>query len=131
MAQSPDVASAVLCCCVIFERQDGPGAMISIAIGIAVGESRKDLSQVVGADRLGAQRTRRLPAGRPAIHQDKSHGMPPNVICLTDVDDRKQKFIAGLLVSRSHNPGPTNCRPTQIGNHLHSLSLLEAIDEFP
>jgi hypothetical protein len=47
--------------------------MIGVAIGIAVGESRSNLSQVVGADRLGAQRARSLPAGRPAIHQDESH----------------------------------------------------------
>jgi hypothetical protein len=63
-----------------FEGQDRADTMIGVAIDIAVWESRGELSQVVGADRLGAQRARRGPEGRPAIHQNESHGMPPNAI---------------------------------------------------
>ena len=57
----------------IFESQDRADAMVGIAIGTAVGEARSDLPQIVCADRLGAERARRLTAGRPAIHQDESH----------------------------------------------------------
>lgn len=86
---------------VIFERRDRADTMIGVATGIAVGQSRGDFSQVSGADRLGAQRARRLPAGRPAIHQDKSHGMPPNPICVVGVARRRQgSSTAGACIKR-------------------------------
>ena len=70
--------------CVILECQDSADTVIGIAIGIAVGESRSDLSQVARADRPGAQRARGLPAGRPAIHQDEFHLTPPNATLAAD-----------------------------------------------
>ena len=57
-----------------FESPDGGFAVIVEAVGIAVGEPRRDLSQIARPDRLAAQRTDRLAARRPAIHEDKSHG---------------------------------------------------------
>ena len=47
--------------------------MIRVAIVIAVGEVRPDLSQVAYCDRLRAHHAGRLRAGRPAINQDESH----------------------------------------------------------
>ena len=52
--------------------------MISVAIMIAVGERCPDFSQIARPDWLTAQRTERLRAGRPAIHQDESHVALPN-----------------------------------------------------
>ena len=60
------------------ERWDGNIAVIDVAIVIAVGEPRCDFSQVALSDWLTAQRTKRLRAGRPAIHQYESHVAPPN-----------------------------------------------------
>jgi hypothetical protein len=61
-----------------FENQDGAFAVLGVAIMIAVGELRPDFSQIVRPDRLMAQYTARLSAGRPAIHQYESHVAPPN-----------------------------------------------------
>jgi hypothetical protein len=58
----------------IFEGHDGCFAVIVEAVGIAVGEARRDLSQIARPNRLAAQRTDGLAARRPAIDQDKSHG---------------------------------------------------------
>ena len=63
----------------IFENQDRAFAVIGVAIKIAVGEPRPDLSQIVRSDRLTAQNTERSRARRPAIHQYESHVAPPNV----------------------------------------------------
>ena len=57
----------------IFENQDGAFAVIGVAIMIAVGEPRTDLSQIVRPDWLTAQHTESLRTGRPAIHQYESH----------------------------------------------------------
>ncbi len=62
----------------IFDSHDGLFAVIGVAIMIAVGEPRPDFSQIARSDRLTAQHTERLWAGRPAIHQDESHVAPPN-----------------------------------------------------
>ena len=62
----------------ICQNQDRAFAVIGVAIMIAVGEPRPDLSQVARPDRLTAQHTERLRAGRPAIHQDESHVGPPH-----------------------------------------------------
>jgi hypothetical protein len=49
-----------------------------MAFVITVGEPRVDFSQIARPDRLAAERTERLRAGRPAIHQDKSPVAPLN-----------------------------------------------------
>ena len=131
----------VRCARVFFERPDRADIMIGVAIGVAVGQSRSDLSQVVGADRPGAERARRLPAGRPAIHQDESHGMPPNAICVAGVANRQRDSstgtaciddsLRGLLASRSHISGR---QPMSDGENRQQRSAvvlpagLEAID---
>src|SRR6202022_504259 len=61
----------------ICQNQDRAFAVIGVAIMIAVGEPRPDLSQIVRPDRLAAQHTERLRAGCPAIHQYESHVAPP------------------------------------------------------
>jgi hypothetical protein len=52
--------------------QDGNIAVIDVAVVIAVGEPRCDVSQVALSDWPTAQRTERLP-GYPAIHHDEFH----------------------------------------------------------
>jgi hypothetical protein len=64
----------------IFENQDGLFAMIVVAIVIAVGEPCPDFSQIARPDWRTAQHTERLRAGRPAIHQDESHGVVPRML---------------------------------------------------
>ena len=61
----------------IFDSQNGAYAVLGVAFIITVVEPRLDLSQIARPDRLTAQRAGRLPARRPAIHQDKSHVLPP------------------------------------------------------
>jgi hypothetical protein len=95
----------------IFESEYGAFAVISVAIGIAVGESRRDLSQIVCPDRLTARRTDGLPARRPAIHQDESHVAPANTICVARFANRRRESstagacikgsLRSLLVSKS------------------------------
>jgi hypothetical protein len=53
-------------------------AVTRVAIVIAVDEVRSDLSQVACADRLIAHHTEGLRAGRPAMHQNESHAVPPD-----------------------------------------------------
>ena len=62
----------------ILECKDGSLAVIGVAPVIAVEEPRHDVSQVALPDWLTAQRTERLRAGCPAIHQDEFHGASPN-----------------------------------------------------
>jgi hypothetical protein len=62
----------------MFESKGGLFAVIGVAIMIAVGEFCPDFPQIARPDRLTAQRTERLGAGRPAIHQHESHVAPPN-----------------------------------------------------
>jgi hypothetical protein len=52
--------------------------VVRIAIVIAVGEVRPDLSQIAFFDRLIAHHAEGLRAGPPAIHQDESHLTPPD-----------------------------------------------------
>ena len=61
-----------------FEHEDGTFAVFGVAIMIAIGEPRIDFSQIVRRDRLTAQHTESLRAGRPAVHQYESHVAPPN-----------------------------------------------------
>src|SRR5512132_2317261 len=94
----------------LLERWDGSLAVTGVALVIAVGEPRCKFSQVALPDWLTAQRTERLRAGCPAIHQDEFHMPPPrSVSCAwTRVASRQQrklqmrslqrKFIVGLLV---------------------------------
>ena len=68
----------------ILECKDGSLAVIDVAFVIAVEEPRHDVSQVALPDWLAAQRTGRLRAGCPAIHQDESHVASPdatNTMC--------------------------------------------------
>jgi hypothetical protein len=58
----------------LLERWDGKPAVTGVALVIAVGEPRRKFSQVALPDWLTAQRTERLRAGCPAIHQDEFHG---------------------------------------------------------
>ena len=53
-------------------------AVVRVAIVIAVGEVRPDLSQIAFFDRLTAHHAEGLRAWRPAIHQDESHLAPPD-----------------------------------------------------
>jgi hypothetical protein len=53
-------------------------AVSSVALMIAVGEPRCDVSQVASPEWLTAQRTGRLRAGCPAIHQNELLMPAPN-----------------------------------------------------
>ena len=69
--------------------------MTGVALVIAVGEPRCKFSQVALPDWLAAQRTERLRAGCPAIHQDEFHMPPPrSVSCAwTRVASRQQRKL--------------------------------------
>jgi hypothetical protein len=75
----------------ILECKDGSFAVIGVALVIAVEEPRHDVSQVALPDWLAAQRTGRLRAGCPAIHQDEFHVASP---------DAKNIVSAGPLIER-------------------------------
>ena len=62
----------------VLECKDGSFAVVDVALVIAVEEPRHDVSQVALPDWLTAQRTGRLRAGCPAIHQDEFHGASPD-----------------------------------------------------
>jgi hypothetical protein len=55
----------------LLERWDAKLAVTGVALVLAVGKPRRKFSQVALPDWLTAQRTERLRAGCPAIHQDK------------------------------------------------------------
>src|SRR6266481_6113802 len=79
----------------LLERWGGNLAVTGVALAIAVGEPRCKFSQVALPDRLTAQRTERLRAGCPAIHQDELH-MPflRSVSCAwTRVASRQQRKL--------------------------------------
>jgi len=68
----------------ILECKDGSFAVVDVALVIAVGELRPDITQVALLDRLTAQRAERLRAGCSAVHQDESHVASPqanNTMC--------------------------------------------------
>src|SRR6516225_1032467 len=79
----------------LLERWDEKLAVTGVALVIAVGEPRRKLSQVAPPDWLTAQRTERLRAGCPAIHQDEFHMLPPpSVSCAwTRVASRQQRTL--------------------------------------
>jgi hypothetical protein len=62
----------------ILESHDRSITVIDVALLVAVGEPRCDVSQVALSDWLTAQRTERLRSGCPAIHHDEFHVPPPN-----------------------------------------------------
>ena len=64
----------------ILECKDGSFAVVDVALVIAVGELRPDITQVALLDRLTAQRAERLRAGCSAVHQDESHGAVPRIL---------------------------------------------------
>jgi hypothetical protein len=66
----------------LLERQGGNLAVTGVALVIAVGEPRCKFSQIALPDCLTAQRTERLRAGCPAIHQDKFRVPPPRSVFL-------------------------------------------------
>src|SRR6266581_8577747 len=57
----------------LLDRWDGSLAVTGVALVAAVGEPRCKFSQIALPDCLTAQRTERLRAGCPAIHQDEFH----------------------------------------------------------
>jgi hypothetical protein len=61
----------------LLERWDAKLAVTGVALVLAVGEPRRKFSQVALLDWLTAQRTERLRAGCPAIHQDEFQGDSP------------------------------------------------------
>jgi hypothetical protein len=61
-----------------FDGQYGALAVFGIAFIITVAEPRVDFPQIARPDRLTAQRTEGLAAGRPAIDHDESHVELPN-----------------------------------------------------
>ncbi len=61
----------------LLERWDAKLAATGVALVLAVGEPRRKFSQVALPDWLTAQRTERLRAGCPAIHQDEFQGDSP------------------------------------------------------
>ena len=66
----------------LLERWSGNLAVTDVAPVIAVGELSClscQFSQIALPDRLATQRTARLLAGRPTIHDDEFHVPPPNV----------------------------------------------------
>jgi hypothetical protein len=79
----------------LLKRWDGNLAVTGVALVIAVGEPRCKFSQVALPDWLTAQRTERLRAGCPAIHQDEFHMPPPrSVSCAwTRVASRQQRKL--------------------------------------
>src|SRR5262249_27474159 len=79
----------------LLEREDGNLAVTGVALVIAVGEPRCQLSQVALPDRLAAQRAERLRAGYPAVHQDEFHLPPPRLVACarTRVASRQQKKL--------------------------------------
>jgi hypothetical protein len=69
---------------VVFECLIGPIAMIGVALVIAVAEARCDFAQIILADWLTAQRTKRFWAGCPAVDQEEQcHTPPPPTISVT------------------------------------------------
>src|SRR5215470_10231073 len=79
----------------LLERWDEKLAVTGVALVIAVGEPSRKFSQVALPDWLTAERTERLRAGCPAIHQDKFHMPPPrSVSCVwTRVARRQQRKL--------------------------------------
>jgi hypothetical protein len=63
----------------LLERWGGSLAVTDVAAVIAVGELSCKFSQIALPDRLTTQRTASLLAGRPTIHDDEFHVLPPNV----------------------------------------------------
>ena len=62
----------------IFDSQHGAFAVFGVAFIITVGDPRLDFSQIARPDRLTAQRTEGLRAGRSAVQQYEFHVAPPN-----------------------------------------------------
>jgi hypothetical protein len=62
----------------LLDRGGGNFAVIDVAPVIAVEEPRCKFSQIALPDRLTAQLTESLLAGRPTIHDDEFHVPPPN-----------------------------------------------------
>src|SRR6516164_4263883 len=92
----------------LLERWDGKPAVTGVALVIAVGEPRRKFSQVALPDWLTAQRTERLRAGCPAIHQDEFHMSPPDsVSCAwTRVASRQQRTLQMRSLQRKFNGQP-------------------------
>src|SRR5713101_6138830 len=89
-------------------RWDGNLEVIGVALVIAVGEPRCKFSQVALPNWLTAQRTERLRAGCPAIHQDECHMRPPrSVSCAwTRVASRQQRKLQIRSLQRKFIGGP-------------------------
>jgi len=134
----------VCCSRMIFESKCGAFAVLGVAIMIAIGESRLDLSQIVLPDRFAAQRTDRLPAGRSAIHQNKSHMASLSAVSVVRFANRRQDSPIGavciegslrdLLASKSNYSdcnGLLGGVKAQQPSAVALLAGLEAIDAPP
>ena len=96
----------------LLERWDAKLAVTGVALVIAVGEPSRKFSQVALPDWLTAQRTERLRAGRPAIHQDEFHMPPPHsVSCAwTRVASRQERKLQMRSLQRKFIGDPPRLR---------------------
>src|SRR6516165_2616834 len=110
----------------LLERWDEKLAVSGVALVIAVGEPRRKLSQVALPDWLTAQRTERLRAGCPAIHQDKFHMPPPrSVSCVwTRVASRQQRKLQMRSLHRKFIG-----EPPRLQDRLHPSPRKAAVNE--
>src|SRR6266446_3272913 len=96
------------------------------ALVIAVGEPRCKFSQIALPDCLTAERTERLRAGCPAIHQDKFHMPPPrSVSCVwTRVASRQQRKLQMRSLQRKFIR-----EPPRLQDPLHPSPRKAAVNE--
>jgi hypothetical protein len=109
----------------LLERWDGKPAVTGVALVIAVGEPRRKFSQVALPDWLTAQRTERLRAGCPAIHQDEFHMSPPHsVSCAwTRVASRQQRTLQVRSLQRKFIGQPPRLEDPDTASPREALSL--------
>src|SRR5215469_9308587 len=110
----------------LLERWDAKLAVTGVALVIAVGEPRRKFSQVALPDWLTAQRTERLRAGYPAIHQDEFHMSPPDsVSCAwTRVASRQQRTLQVRSLQRKLIGEPPRLEDPDTPSPREALSLI-------
>jgi|SRR6516165_327880 hypothetical protein len=110
----------------LLERWDAKLAVTGVALVIAVGEPSRKFSQVALPDWLTAQRTERLRAGRPAIHQDEFHMPPPHsVSCAwTRVASRQERKLQIRSLQRKFIG-----EPPRLQDPLHPSPRKAAVNE--
>jgi len=109
----------------LLERWDEKLAVSGVALVIAVGEPRRKFSQVALPDWLTAQRTERLRAGCPAIHQDEFHMSPPHsVSCAwTRVASRQQRTLQMRSLQRKFIGEPPRLEDPDTPSAREALNL--------